>query len=171
MLSRSKRPGSLPRSRRLTSTSSVSVSGQDADRRQQASIANAQLTQQDSLAKGQLALQDAQGRSQAAQFQAQYGLDRDANSRANIASQAALGQQLRGVDQQLRSAPVTSLGQQVDMFSGLPLSLFQGQTVDSNGSRTGTETTTGGTIGDWGSLLGGLGSLASGAGALKTALG
>jgi hypothetical protein len=106
-------------------TTSAGLSNQDAERRQQASIANAQLAQQNN------------------QFQAQYALDRDANSRANYGTQAALGQQLRGVDQATRLAPVTALGQQVDMFSGLPLSLFQGSTTDSNGTRSGSEATTG----------------------------
>jgi hypothetical protein len=121
-------------------TTSAGLSSQDADRRQQASLANAQLAQQNN------------------QFQAQYALDRDANDRANYAGQAALGQQLRGVDQATRLAPVTALGQQVDMFSGLPLSLFQGTTTDSNGTRNSTETTSGGTFGE---LAGGLASLAS----------
>lgn len=99
-----------------------------------------------------------------AQYQAQYGLDRDASSRANIASQAALGQQLRGIDQQMRSAPLTSLGQQVDMFSGLPLSLFQGQTTDSTGTRSSTETTSGGTIGELASAFGAVAGGVSGLG-------
>lgn len=116
---------------------SAGLSGQDADRRQQASAANANLLQQNN------------------QFQAQYALDQDANSRANIASQAALGQQLRGVDQATRLAPVTALGQQVDMFSGLPLSLFQGNTTDSTGTRTGTEATTGAT---WAEIMNALAS-------------
>lgn len=119
---------------------SAGFSSQDADRRQQASLANAQIAQQNN------------------QFQAQYALDRDANDRANYATQATLGQQLRGVDQATRQAPITALGQQVDMFSGLPLSLFQGNTTDSTGTRNSTETTSGGTFGE---LAGGLASLAS----------
>ena len=115
-LSRSKRPGSLPRSRRLTRTSSVSVSGQDADRRQQASAANAQM-----------ALQDSQMKMQAA-------LDRAASSRADIAAQASLGAQLRGADDAMRKAPLTVLGSQIDMFSGLPLALFKGHVEDSTGT-------------------------------------
>lgn len=115
---------------------SAGLSGQDADRRQQASVANANLAQQHN------------------QSLVQYALDRDANSRANIASQASLGQQLRGVDQESRLAPYTALSKQIDMFSGLPLSLFQGQTTDSTGTRTGTETTSGATLGDIASLVG-----------------
>lgn len=114
---------------------SAGLSSQDADRRQQASLANAQIAQQNN------------------EFQARYALDRDANDRANYAGQAAIGQQLRGVDQATRQAPITTLGQQVDMFSGLPLSLFQGNTTDSTGTRNSTETTSGGTIGDWANAL------------------
>jgi len=75
-----------------------------------------------------------------AQFQAQFGLDEDANTRANLASQAALGAQVRGVDQAWRQAPMTTLAQQIDMFSGLPSALFHGQVTDSKG--TGNSTTT-----------------------------
>ena len=119
---------------------SAGLSSQDADRRQQVSIANAQMD-----------LQDQQRSAQLGQFQAQYGLDRDANSRANIASQAALGQQLRGVDQATRMAPYSTLGQQIELFSGLPLSLFHGQSTDSTGTSNSTSTESGGALS---SLLG-----------------
>ena len=123
-------------------TTSAGLSSQDADRRQQASIANANLGQQDF------------------QFRSQFGLERDANTRANIASQAALGQQLRAAEQAYRDAPLTALSRQVDMFSGLPLSLFQGSTTDSTGTRKGTETTTGATLAE---LASAFASAASGA--------
>jgi hypothetical protein len=129
-------------------TTSAGLSGQDADRRQQASAANAQLALQDSQMKSQLAL------------------DRDANSRANIASQAAVGQQLRGADQAVRSAPITTLGSQVDMFSGLPAQLFQGQTVDSTGTGNSTKTESGATIGELASMFS---SIAGGVSGLQTA--
>lgn len=105
-------------------TTSAGFAGQDADRRQQASAANAQLALQDRSARGQLALQ------------------RDDAARANVAAQAALGQQLRGVDQATRNAPLTLLGSQVDMFSGLPLQLFQGNSTSSSGSSKGKTTQT-----------------------------
>jgi hypothetical protein len=91
-------------------------------------------------------------------------LDWDANSRANIAAQAALGQQLRGADQAWRDAPYTALNRQVDMFTGLPLSLFQGTTTDSTGTRKGTESTTGITLGE---LASAFASAASGVASLK----
>ena len=153
-LTRSQTEGELARARssqmsKLLSdmfTTSAGLSSQDADRRQQASIANANLGQQDF------------------QFRSQFGLDRDANTRANIASQAALGQQLRAADQAYRDAPLTAVSRQVDMFTGLPLSLFQRSTTDSSGSRSGTEATTGAT---WGEIA----NLIQSAASLKTALG
>lgn len=110
----------------------AALSGQDADRRQQASAANAQLAMQHAQWKGQL------------------GLDRQTNDRANVAAQAAMGAQLRGVDQAYRDAPTTALAKQVEMFSGLPLNLFHGQTSDSTGTRNSTESTTGIS---WGEIL------------------
>lgn len=110
----------------------AALSGQDADRRQQASAANAQLAMQH------------------AQWQGQLGLDRQANDRANVAAQAGVGAQLRGVDQAYRDAPTTALSKQVEMFSGLPLNLFHGQTSDSTGTRNSTESTTGVS---WGEIL------------------
>ena len=105
-------------------TTSAGLSSQDAQRRQDASIANAQLAQADN-----------QWRSQAA-------LQREESARANVTTQAALGAQLRGVDQATRNAPLSLLGAQVDMFSGLPLSLFQGQSTTSTGSGKSTATQT-----------------------------
>lgn len=122
----------------------AALSGQDADRRQQASAANAQLAMQN------------------AQWQGQLALDRQANDRANVAAQAGLGAQLRGVDQAYRDAPTTALSKQVEMFSGLPLQLFHGQTSDSTGTSNSTQATSGVTLDDIGRLL-------SGAAALKTA--
>ncbi len=126
-------------------TTSAGLSNEDAARRQEAATANAQLAEQ-----------NAQTNDQLAQFQANYGINRDANARANIATQDTMGQQLRGVDQQYRTAPLTSLGQQIEMFSGLPLAMFHGSTTDSNGTNNGTSTSSGGELGD---LVGGLTSL------------
>lgn len=58
----------------------------------------------------------------------QYG----ANQRANIATQTAVGDDLRNVAQQQAQAPVTSTAQVVAMLSGLPIGLFTGQ--QSSGS-------------------------------------
>jgi hypothetical protein len=97
-------------------TTSAGLASQDAERRQQASLANAQMALQDRQMRGQLAL------------------DREGSMRSNVASQAALGAQLRAADQAMRSAPTTQLGTQIDMFSGLPLQLFQGQSSTSTGT-------------------------------------
>jgi len=162
-------------------TTSAGLAGQDADRRQAAGLANAQLAQQmnqsnsqlqqaDALARDQMRQQEAQFQSQQAfqleqerakwaQAQAQFGLDQDANSRANLGLQASLGQQARAVDQALRDAPAKTLAQQVDMFSGLPLSLFQGQSVDSTGQRSSTETSSGASIGEIAQLVSSLAGL------------
>ncbi len=117
-------------------TTSAGLSNDDAARRQAASTTNAQL-----------AMQNSQNNAQMAQFQANYGFNRDANARANIGSQDALGQEQRAVDQQYRNAPLTSLGHEIDMFSGLPLSMFHGGTTDSNGTENGTQTSSGDLLG------------------------
>ena len=101
---------------------SAGLAAQDADRRQQAATANAQMAMENARMQGDLALQ------------------RDASMRDNVAAQAALGAQLRGVDQAQRNAPQTQLANQIDMFSGLPLQLFQGQTTNATGKSSGTST-------------------------------
>jgi len=105
-------------------TTSAGLAGQDADRRQQASAANAQMALENRRMQGQLAL------------------ERENSNRSNIAAQAALGQQLRSIEQAYRNAPMTQLGNQIDMFSGLPLQLFQGQTTNSNGTSSTKSTQT-----------------------------
>lgn len=117
---------------------SAGFASQDADRRQQASTASAHL-----------ALQDRQMKAQAA-------LDRAAGHRADIATQAEIGSQLRGVDQATRQAPITTLASQIDMFSGLPLSLFSGQVTDSQGTANATSRETGASLGDIAQLFGSL---------------
>lgn len=101
----------------------------DADRATQARIAN-----------GQMALQD---RGQKASF----GFEADANQRANIASQAAVGEALRGIDQQQRQAPFASQQQVVAMLSGLPLGLFPGQNEQGAKADNSTSKTKGVQIG------------------------
>lgn len=124
-------------------TTSAGLAGQDAQRRQDASIANAQLAQADN------------------QWRSQTALARDDSARSNVAAQAALGAQLRGVDQATRSAPLSLLGSQIDMFSGLPLSLFQGQTTGSSGTGSSKSTQTGSVL-DTLSQLAGIGQSIAG---------
>jgi hypothetical protein len=109
----------------------------DADRATQARIANAQMALQDraqkvgwQMAAGDQRLKSA---SQLADLAGAY----DADQRANIAAQAQMGDTLRGIDQQQRQAPVTNAQQIVAMLSGLPISLFTGQT--QSGTQTGTQ--------------------------------
>lgn len=130
-------------------TTSTNLANLDADRRQQASAANAQLSQQNR------------------QWLSQLALDQDANTRANIANQAAIGQQIRAQDQDYRNAPLTLLGRQTDMFSGLPLSLFHGQTTDSTGTNESTQTSSGASLGD----IAGLVSSLTGFGGLLQSIG
>ena len=119
-------------------TTSAGLSGQDADRRQQASTANAQM-----------ALLDSQMKIQAA-------LDRAASRRADVAAQASLGAQLRGADDAMRKAPLTVLGSQIDMFSGLPLALFKGQVENSTGTNNSTTKESGASVGEFAQLIGSL---------------
>lgn len=131
-LSRSLTEGELARARnsqysKLLSdlfTTSAGLASQDADRRQQAALANAQMEMQDRQARAQLAL------------------DRDSAARANAGAQATVGAQLREADQAMRSAPLTQLKNQLEMFSGLPLQLFHGQNVNSTGTSTSKTTQT-----------------------------
>ena len=53
----------------------------------------------------------------------------DANQRANIATQAAVGDDLRGIAQAQDQAPVTNAQQIVAMLQGLPINLFTGSTT------------------------------------------
>jgi len=132
-LTRSLTEGELARARNAQLSKSLAdmfntgaaLSNQDSDRRQQAAVSNAQLAQQHNQWLGQLAA------------------DRQANERANLATQAALGQQMRAADQTYREAPLTALAKQVDMFSGLPLSLFHGQITDTAGRTSSTQRTSG----------------------------
>jgi hypothetical protein len=65
----------------------------------------------------------------------------DANQRANIATQAATGDDLRNITQQQLQAPMTSTQQIVAMLNGLPISLFTGQQTQGTEAKTGSSTT------------------------------
>ncbi|HMO43657.1 MAG TPA: hypothetical protein PKB04_10130, partial [Phenylobacterium sp.] len=108
---------------------SAALSSQDADRRQQAAQVNAQMWSD-----------QASRRLQAAQTLSGLAGARAAGEREDIAAQAALGAQMRGIEQAQRLAPYTALSSQADILSPLPLELFQGRTV--NETRHGTEKTT-----------------------------
>ncbi len=136
----------------------------DADRRQQASTAAAQLAQTRDLERARLSqaaeagrMQDALARAQLGQegelARSRLGLDEAASRRADAESQARIGAQARAVEQARLSAPEQALARRIEMFSGLPLGLFQGSVTDSQGQRNGTETTSGASLGEIASLV------------------
>jgi hypothetical protein len=164
----------------------ASLSAGDADRRQQASTAAAQLAQAREIEQAQLAqardierarlsqeggletarlsqaaeagrMQDALARAQLGQegelARQRLGLDEAASRRADAESQARIGAQARAVEQARLSAPEQALARRIEMFSGLPLGLFQGSETNSQGQRNGTETTSGATLGEIASLV------------------
>lgn len=104
----------------------------DAERATQARIANAQATLQDRAQKAGFG------------FKAQeQQLAAEASQRANIAAQSSLGEMLRGIDQQQRSAPMATAQQIVAMLNGLPLEMFAGrQTNETNSSTSKTKGST-----------------------------
>ena len=121
-------------------TKGAGLSADDAGRRQQMEVANMQAA------------------NQAAQFNAQQEaarLDRmltagrslfdqstayDANNRDNLSTLAALGETERGINQEIISAPISLLGTQTALQSGLPLAMFAGQHTTGTGKSTTTET-------------------------------
>jgi hypothetical protein len=142
----------------------ASLSAGDADRRQQASTAAAQLGQARDLERARLSqaqdatrMQDALARAQLGQegelARSRLGLDEAASRRADAEAQARIGAQVRAVEQARLSAPEQALARRIEMFSGLPLGLFQGSETNSQGQRNGTETTSGATLGEIASLV------------------
>jgi hypothetical protein len=101
---------------------------------------------QDALARAQLGQDGELARSR-------LGLDAAASRRADAEAQARIGAQVRAAEQARLSAPEQALARRIEMFSGLPLGLFQGSATDSQGQRSGTETTSGATLGEIASLV------------------
>ena len=110
----------------------------DADRATQANIANANLSLQDRAQKVGFGFQGRQQQLAAADQLANLSSAYDANQRANIATQAGLGDTFRTIDQQQRQAPVTQAQQVVAMLSGLPISLFRGETNVGTNTQSGS---------------------------------
>jgi hypothetical protein len=108
----------------------------DADRATQARVANAQLALQDRGQKVGFGFQGQQQQLDAGKQLSDLSSSFGANERANIATQAGIGDTLRNIYQQQLQAPVTSAQQITAMLSGLPISLFAGQQT------TGIETST-----------------------------
>ena len=104
----------------------------DADRATQARISNAQLKLQDQAQQVDFG------------FQAQQQqLVAEASQRANIATQTQVGGAMRTIDQEQRSAPVTNAQQIVALLSGLPISLFTGQSEQGTSTEAGASKTKG----------------------------
>ena len=101
---------------------------------------------QDALARAQLGQDGELARSR-------LGLDAAASRRADAEIQARIGAQVRAAEQARLSASDQALARRIDMFSGLPLGLFQGSATDSQGQRSGTETTSGATLGEIAQLV------------------
>jgi hypothetical protein len=83
-------------------------------------------------ATSQAQLQQQQQAQRLAAAQGLVGLSSayDANQRANIATQAGVGDDLHGIEQAQDQAPVTNAAQIVAMLQGLPISLFTGSTTN-----------------------------------------
>jgi hypothetical protein len=113
----------------------LGAAGGDADRATQTRIANAQMALQDWAQKTALGLQGQQQQLKAADQLAGVSGAYDANQRANIATQAQLGDTGRTIEQQQRQAPFTTAQQIVAMLQGLPINLFVGE------QKVGTENT------------------------------
>ncbi|MFA6043614.1 MAG: hypothetical protein WC718_01405 [Phycisphaerales bacterium] len=127
----------------------------------------AQMQQQASLANGQFNEQALSRQGGAAVDMAGIGQAQGADQRSNISTQSSIGDMLQQLAQTRATAPLSLLGTQASLMSGLPLNLLNGQTQDGTMSGTSTSKTT---LSDPMSGLGGLlsagGSLASGLGSL-----
>lgn len=94
----------------------ASLSGEDANRRQSASAANAQFAA-DALQR------KLQAGGQLADLASSFG----ANERANLSTMFDVGQYQRGIDQEQRNAPLTLLDFETSQLGKLPLGLFTGE--------------------------------------------
>jgi hypothetical protein len=145
----------------------ANLSNMDANRFQEANMANAQMEAQAKALNANLAYQamaknadlgyqtDAQNAALALQGRGQTAdmlLNGDANSRSNIQLQGVLGSDMRAIEQARLNAPIDLLKTQVAMNAGIPANLFRGETSEMNGTNTTTSKTS--------DPLGTLGSLA-----------
>lgn len=97
-----------------------------AQRAMAASIAQAQADEQQRAMK-----------VNAATSLANIGLGTDQNTRANIATQQDVGNNLYGIQQNQAQAPVSLAGNLASIWSQLPLNLLHGETDNLNGASTG----------------------------------
>lgn len=130
------------------------LAGADADRRQGASLANAGLAEQ-AYAR-QLAAANSGGEQ----------------GRANIGTQAGIGEMLQQLAQRRAISPLSLLGTQATLFSGLPFGLVHGQNTNGvTDSNSTSKTTVSDPMGTIAGLAAGAGSLATGLGSLGLGFG
>ncbi len=148
----------------------LAAAQQDAQRAQDASIANAGAANAQAMQQAQLAQQAAAANQQAqiealnrqlAAVQAQGGLlsAQDAARGAAIAQAAELGGTQRDIAQAQALAPVTQLQAQLGLLGQLPLDLLHGQVSEGSSSSSGSNVTreSGVGIGDLLGLVGPIG--------------
>lgn len=130
------------------------LSNEDAARRQAASVSNA--GEADNALARMLA---------SATGLADIGTAQGADNRANIGTQASLGDMLRQIQQAHDMAPLTGAAAQAGLWNALPLNLLHGQTSNGTGSVQSTGTTVeNDPIGQLSKLLAAIGSLGGGGG-------
>lgn len=116
----------------------TALSGQDAQRRQDASSANAQLAAQQQALKMQGAAQLDKINTDYAGTQLATQTADQANQRANLAAMFDQGSQLHALDQQQATAPLDLQAWANSQFGTIPANLFVGNTTDASGASTGT---------------------------------
>jgi hypothetical protein len=146
-LTRSMTEDALTRGRATTSANlldqmfqrGTALSADDANRRQQVSLANAAAANEAVRFGAEATDRVLQRQLDAARGLVDLSTAYDANQRGNIATQASMGAMQRDVDEQQRQAPITHAQQVVAMLQGLPINLFTGQQTQEtkSGSSTG----------------------------------
>jgi hypothetical protein len=135
-------------------TTGAGLSGADAARRQQMSLAN--MTAADA----------AQARSlEAARGLTATGQAQGADARANIDTQSSIGQLLQAIAQAKAQAPVSTAAAEAGIWNTLPLNLLHG--TNASGTASGTTTGTGtenDPLGQLSKLIAAIGSLGGGGG-------
>lgn len=135
--------------------------------RQFAADTNAQnLNQAGALANQNAGMQAQQMRAQAASALAQLGITDQQQQMAAIDQLSRLGAEERAVlaEQNPAMAELMRLLAAGGLLAGINGDMFTGQTVNTNGTTTGTTKESGGFLGGFGSVLSGLGALGIGFG-------
>ncbi len=150
----------------------ATMANEDADRAQQVALANAAATNQSQQFNASQVEQALNRQRLAGEDLANTAGQNTQQQLAIAQAKAGIGDTFHQIDQAQALAPLSLLGTQASLFSGLPLSLVHGQ--NTNGTSTTTshgETTTSDPMGTLGSVLGGVGSLGMGLGAMGLGFG